>query len=351
MKKKTAKVTIRYAQTFRVEYFENYKLLTLLNPQQPTAPAQQFVLLPRGTAAPAGFASEQIVEIPIRRLIPLSHTHIACAMVLGVDSTIVAVNEAEYLPEEKILQKIAQRTIQNLGSGAELNSELVLSLRPDLIMTGGGADMKPYQAFLKAGIKVIPNADWLENSPLGRAESIKLLALFYDQEAQAEAKFRDIEAKYLSIKNLAKRATTRPQVLCDIPYKTTWYVPGGQSFFAQLLADARAKYHWHHTTSTASLPIDFEAVYPVALQSDYWLNLSVYKTKAEVLAQDRRFAAFKAFKNGQLYNNNRQATTKGGNTYYMWGIVNPDLILSDLVKIFHPELLPDYQLIYYQKIE
>jgi iron complex transport system substrate-binding protein len=345
------KVSIKYAKTFQVEYFENYKLLTLNKPFQSQATKLQYVLLNRGTQAPKGFLPNQIIEIPIRRMILLSHTHIACAMALGVDSSLVAVNEVGYLPDEKILQRIENQTIKNLGSGAELNAELVFSLQPDLIMTGGGSDLKPYQAFIKSGIKVVPNSDWLENSPLGRAEYLKLMALFFNQEKQAELKFQEIESKYLKIKDLAKKAKKIPSVICDIPYKSTWYVPGGKSFFAQLLADAQVKYHWQNDSSTASLPLDFEAVYPIALQADYWLNLSIYKTQAEILAQDRRFQDFKAFKKGELYNNNRKATSKGGNEYYMWGIVNPHLILSDLVKIFHPELLPNDELVYYKKIE
>jgi iron complex transport system substrate-binding protein len=344
------KINRQYAQTFQVEYFENYKLLTLNKASQNQASKLQYVLLKRGTPAPKGFLPAQIIEIPIRRMILLSHTHIACAMALGVDSTIVGVNEVKYLPDEKILQLIDNQKIKDLGTGGELNAEQVFALQPELIMTSGGSDLKPYQAFIKSGIKVIPNADWLENSPLGRAEYLKWMALFFNQEKQAERKFQEIESKYLKIKDLAQKARQKPTVICDIPYKSTWYVPGGKSFFAQLLADAQVNYHWQNDSSAASLPLDFEAVYPIALQADYWLNLSVYQTQAEIIAQDRRFQDFKAFQKGELYNNNRQATPKGGNEYYMWGIVHPHLILSDLVKIFHPELLPNYKLVYYKKI-
>jgi iron complex transport system substrate-binding protein len=349
--KKNTKVTIKYAKNFKIQYFEKYKVLTVYRPQNNQRDSTNYILISRGEKKPENIDNQQVIETPIGDWIALSHTYIACAKLLQSNEQLIGVNEVDYLPDVELLDKIKNGRVKNVGGGGELNEELIISIKPQLIMTGGAGAFKMYPAMQKSGIKVIYNADWLENTPLGRAEWLKFMAILVEKEELGDSLFNEIEVNYLKTKEIAQKYAQKPLVLCDIPFKSTWYVPGGKSYFAQLLADAQAKYHWADTPNEGSLPLDFEAVYPTALSAKVWINLGINNSKAEILAQDARFSQFKAFKDGELYNYNLKATAKGGNEYFMNGIVTPHLILADLVKILHPDLLPNHKFVYYKKIK
>ncbi|HEY1040948.1 MAG TPA: ABC transporter substrate-binding protein, partial [Bacteroidia bacterium] len=167
----------------------------------------------------------------------------------------------------------------------------------------------------------------------------------------ADSLFSETEANYIALKTGAKKAATQPRVLTEIKLNDAWYVPGGKSFMSTLIQDANAHYCWEGDTSLGSLPLSFEQVYKTAADADYWLNVLFAKNKADISKLDKRYMNFKAFKNTTIYNNNLQVTDKGGNAYWETGLICPDLILSDMVKIFHPELGKDTTLNYYKKLE
>jgi iron complex transport system substrate-binding protein len=213
------------------------------------------------------------------------------------------------------------------------------------------APISRYMTLANAGIPVIVNADWLETDPLGRAEWVKLMAALLNKEDEVNAKFSALEKEYNRIKDLAVKATVKPQVVVGMPFKGTWYVPGGDNYQTQLLRDAGAKYHWSDVAGAGSLALDFETVAPIALKADFWINMGNARSKAEIAAADQRYTRFNAYQKGTLYNSNKRLNDIGANDYWESGAVNPQLILADLVKIFHPELLPDHQLVYYKQLQ
>jgi iron complex transport system substrate-binding protein len=135
-----------------------------------------------------------------------------------------------------------------------------------------------------------------------------------------------------------------------MPYKGTWFVPDGTSFLAKFLHDAGASYQWATTKGTGSMGLSFESVAPVALTAEYWINCGTANSKADIEAIDRRYTDFRPFKTNGIYNFNKRTNREGSNDYWESGVVNPHLVLSDLIKILHPELLPGYQLTYYKQI-
>jgi iron complex transport system substrate-binding protein len=127
-------------------------------------------------------------------------------------------------------------------------------------------------------------------------------------------------------------------------------MPAGKSYVAKYLSDAGGKYLWSDDKSAGSLPLSFEVVLERAANADYWLNFSQsWQSLKDVVAEDSRYADFQAVKTGNLYNNNTRVNDSGGNDYWEGGISNPDIVLSDLIKILHPEILPNHQLFYYRK--
>jgi iron complex transport system substrate-binding protein len=200
-------------------------------------------------------------------------------------------------------------------------------------------------------LKVCVNADHLEHTPLGRMEWIKFFAAFFSKSEEADSIFTEAKNEYHRLKALVKTTQNRPEVFVNIRYGDVWFMPGGRSYMSSLLQDAGGKYMWAGDNSTGSMQIDFETVYQKAGAAEYWLNTGSWSSIAEVLRNDQRYGAFKAVKTGNVFNNNKRVNKYGGNDYWESGFLKPQVVLADLISIFHPGLLPDHELFYYQKLK
>jgi iron complex transport system substrate-binding protein len=206
---------------------------------------------------------------------------------------------------------------------------------------------------VKADIPLVITVDHLEETPLARAEWIKFFAAFTDKKNLADSIFTMTEKNYYELKKIAATATAQPSVFSEIKFGEIWYVPGGNSFAATLFRDANATYAWNENKETGSLHLSFEEVYNKAKDADFWLNMALVGSKNELLAQEPRYAEFKAYKTGNLFNNIKNMNSKGFSDYWETGILYPNRVLHDLVCIFHPELAEHLKndLYYYKKLE
>jgi iron complex transport system substrate-binding protein len=210
---------------------------------------------------------------------------------------------------------------------------------------------RTYRPMLDLGIPVLLNSEWMEETMLGRTEWVKVLGTLLGKEELAQKKFDEVEKKYLELAELGRNAETKPLVIGGLPYKGMWSIAGSKSYISNLLTDAGANWNWAKDTSTVSLQLDFESVYPIGVEADYWIRAGSATSKQQLLATDSRFSDFKSFQNGNVFNYNKRISPNGmGNDYWESGIVNPHLILGDLISILHPELKND-SLFYYQKLE
>lgn len=348
------KVTVEYAEGFTVEYFKNYKLVTLLSPWQGADITFEYLLLQCGTPAPEGYDEAIVVNIPVETIITTSTTILPHMKQQGVLNRLVGMDSALYTNIPEVAEGVQAGEIVEVGGGfGEMNIELVLELNPELVMLqqfseeGSGTRERLQQS----GIKAVLNADFLDTSPLGQAEWGKYVALFFNTEAIAQRSFTEVAQRYETLKALAAMQENKPTVFASSPFDGTWFMPGGQSYVAQLLADAGAEYLWADDNSAGSLFLDFESVFQRAADADYWVNLNQFwADAASALADDERYASFAAFQGGNVYNNNAIMNENGGNAYFETGVANPDVLLADLIKIFHPDLLPDHELVYYQPL-
>jgi len=347
------KVTVEYASGFTIEYFKNYKVVSVLDPYADTQKAFQYILVQCGTPAPEGFDQSAIVEVPIRSIITLSSSYLPFLKALGLYDRLVGVDTVSWIYDPDVLQKAKDGKLIEVGFGAEVNIEQVLNLNPDLIMTGIYRQSKfnNYPLLSDAGLKVVINTDFLESTPLGRAEWIKFMGVFFNQEQNATEFFTQKSDRYGEIATLANGVTDKPSVLWGVPGKDTWYVPGGRSFEATLFADAGARYWWENDTEPGKIPLAFEAVFDTAADSDYWLAADGYPTLSDMLTADSRLSSFTATANNRVWSNDARVNDAGGNDYWESGVVNPDIVLADLIKIFHPELLPDHELVYWRLLK
>ena len=348
-----AKASLTQTNGFSVEYHDTYKVLTVNTPTPGATDALTYVLVQCGTEAPAGFEPAQIISVPVKRVVAMSTTYLTVLDDLGLLDRLVGVDDATYTYNQKVIDLVTAGKIKAIGSGATLNVEAAIELKPELIITygSGSADFDSHPKLLEAGLKVVLNAEWLDASPLGRAEWSKFIALFFNQEAAAEDWFTAIADRYAQVKEIAAKAGSTPKLAYGTPYQGTWYLPGGASFAAQLIRDAGATYPYASDTSTASLPLSFEEAYSTTRDATYWINLPFVTDLAALVAQDSRFAEFGAYKNGAVWNNDLRSNAAGGSDYYESAVVRPDLVLADLVAIVHPDKLPGHEFYYYRQLK
>ncbi|MFN8373703.1 MAG: ABC transporter substrate-binding protein [Anaerolineae bacterium] len=340
---------------FSVEYFNNYKLVTVLTPYPGAEETFQYALVQCGTPIPDDLPENAlVVEVPVQSVVTMSTTYLPTLDLLGVTDRIVGMDEFDYVNTPSVRERIDAGELVEIGSGSGVNVEALLELEPGLVMTQsfGSPDYDAAPVLVDAGLPVVINGDWVDTTPLGRAEWMKFIALFFNGEAVVNEAFAGVVERYNALAEMTAAVETQPTVFVGSAYGDTWYMAGGASYAAQLLRDAGAAYVNADDTSTGGLPLDFETAYDIALEADFWLNPDqlFWFTLDDVSAADPRYEDFAAFQSGNIYNNNAIMNEFGGVDYYESGLSNPDVILADLITIFHPDLLPDHQLVYYQRL-
>jgi iron complex transport system substrate-binding protein len=349
----SGKAVIKYARGFSIDYYDHYKLVRVLNKLTGKTDTLQYLLVERGNPVPAGYPKAQVITIPVRTIIGMSSMHIALADFAEVADRIVGLGSLQYVTSPEVRKNIKAGKIAQVGLDGNINNELILTMHPDVLMDMGNPDagFGRYKTLTDAGVPVLLNVEWLETSPLGRAEWVKLMAALVNKEELVNKKFDSLAQDYDKLAALGRGAATKPHVIISMPYKGSWFVPAGESYMAQFLRDAGADYKWLDSKGTGSLALNFESVAPEALTADYWLNVGYVDTKAEITAKDQRFASFKSFKTDQVYNNNKLTNDIGSNDYWESGAVKPQVILADMIRILHPELLPVHSLVYYKQLK
>ncbi|WP_445664831.1 ABC transporter substrate-binding protein [Fodinibius sp. AD559] len=345
-------VHAEYAEGFQITYHENYKLLEILKPFQDQVDTLRYSLVPRNIANEVEVENTREIPIPINNLLATSTTHIGLAKMLDATDIITGMVGADYVYSEDIRNRLEKGELVSLPQG-ELNKEKILSMDPDLLMISGGqsSQFDNVKILMDSDIDVMVNSEWLETTPLGKAEWVKVLAALLNKESLANEKFSAVAKQYNRLKFKVSGVNDKPLVINNMPYKGAWFVSGGESFTAQFLRDAGADYPWFSSDETGGLRKSFEVIYEIGLQADIWINPGAANSKEDILAKDSRFKDFKPFQTGQIYNNNKRMSSSGGNDFWESGVVHPEIILADLIKIFHPQLLPDHQFHYYQKID
>ncbi|QOV21743.1 ABC transporter substrate-binding protein [Anabaenopsis elenkinii] len=347
------KATINYAQGFDVEYHKAYKVVTVKSPWRDANRDFKYVLVQCGAPVPENFRETQVITVPVDSVVSLSTTHLPHFTKLGLLDKLLGVRDFKQVNTPEVVERIKAGNITEVGRNNNTNIEQILELNPALITTYavGNTQTDSYPQLLDAGLKVAINAEYMENSPLGRSEWIKFTALFFNQEEKAEKVFNQIASKYEEIAAKTQLVNNRPTVFVGFNFQGTWFMPAGDSYVAKYLNDAGANYLWSDDNTSGSLPLSFEVVLERAANADYWLNFSQsWQSLQDLLNEDQRYNAFQAVKTGNLYNNDAQLNEYQGNDYWESGISNPDIVLSDLIKIFHPQILPKHQLVYYRKL-
>lgn len=344
----------QYARGFRIERFTGYKILHVINPWQGSRTVHfQYILSDDTSRIPDSLKQHPVIQVPIKRVICMSTTHVAMIDALGESNAIVGISGSDYITHPGLRSKLERGEVRDVGADQTLNYELILTLRPDLVFAYGiTAEVNGMVNRLEGlGIPVILNGDYLEDQPLGKTEWIRFLAPFFAGDQKADSVFISVASSYTQLKDLIGDTRQKPSVMTGLPWKDTWYIPGGKSFAAAYIRDAGGTYLWEDLDSREAVPLDLEAIYARAASADIWINCGAAGTLAEIVETDKRLSRFQPVGTGKIFNNNAQINPAGGNAFWESGVMAPHLILADLISIFHPEVLPDHELVYYKPLE
>lgn len=350
----TPKAT-NHAEGFMLQSFKDMMLLTIKKPWPNSEKTYRYALVDRNKAASITLNKNDfdgIILTPVERIVTTSTTHIPALELLNAEETLVGFPGCDYISSEKTRTRIDNGDIRELGKNEGVNTEVLLDLKPDVVI-GFGVDgaNKTFETISKANIPVIYNGDWVEQSALAKAEWIKFFGALYGKEKEADSIFNTIEADYMNAKSIAAKATNSPSILSGAMHKDIWYLPHGSSPEAQFLKDANTNYLWKDTTGNGSLALSFESVFEKAIDAELWLSPSYYTSYEDLSKASDLYSQFKAFKNKNIYTFSNTTGKTGGVLYYELGTARPDLVLKDLIKICHPDLLPEYTPFFFKPLK
>jgi iron complex transport system substrate-binding protein len=291
------------------------------------------------------------IVVPVEKIAVASTTYYGFLELLGEINSIKGacfVNNVPY--NQTINQKFESNQIVNLGDAFSPDIEQIMMLQPQIFMLSSyNQQDESVKRLVNAGVSVVYNNEWTENSLLARAEWLKFIAAFYNKEKQADTIFSKMEKNYFEAKQLTENVNVKPTILAGSNFKGTWYMAGGKSYMGQLFTDAGSDYFFKNDTTTTSLALSYEMVLKNFHSCDVWLNAPV-NTMQKLFAMDERNRLFKAAQNGSVFAFTAKTKENGANDFWESGIANPDIVLKDVIWALHPALLPDYQPVYIEKL-
>lgn len=347
---------IRYANGFSIEKLgSGITLLKITSPWPNAKTAFTYALVPKEKAAFITLPKEAydaIITVPIQNIVVTSTTHIPVLEALNVEDKLIGFPDTQYISSPKTRALIEKGQVKELGNNEAINTEMLIALQPELVV-GFSIDSqnKTYETIQRSHIPVVYNGDWTEETPLGKAEWIKFFAPFFGLEENGDLIFSAIETAYISAKELAENATNSPTVLSGAMYKDVWYLPGGNSWAAQFLKDAHATYIYADTKENGSLSLSWESVLEKGKTADFWVSPSQFTTYAKMAESSPHYTQFDAYQKQKIFTFASTVGETGGLLYYELGPNRPDLVLKDLIHILHPELLTNYQPIFFKPLE
>ncbi|MEC5174079.1 ABC transporter substrate-binding protein [Chryseobacterium nepalense] len=290
-------------------------------------------------------------QLPFKKIILLNASMVGYITELGAENMIIGVASPEYIYSENIQKFVREGKIQNVGNEQKYDVEKIISLKPDAIFTNHIASFdNTYKLLKDNGIQVVFLDEYLEQNPLEKTAYIKLFGKLFGKSDTALAKYDEIIKNYQDLKQMAAKAKERPTILANEMYGDIWYLPGGKTSLAHFISDANANYILKNNTEEKAVTMSFEEVFAKAGQVQYWINAGNHPSKKEMLTMNPVYSKLPVFNKGKVYVITGKEKAKA-NDFFESGVVRSDLVLKDYIKIFHPELLPGYQLTYMKELQ
>lgn len=356
-KEKSTKIStvinsIKYAKGLELYKYKGFRIMKVTKPWPEATTEFIYILKEKGVVVPDSLKQFPIISIPLQSIVTTSTTHIPALEMLGVENTLIGFPSTNFISSSKTRKRIDAGKVHEVGVNEHLNTEILINLKPDAIVTFGiNNNNSTIDNLKKSGLSVLINGDWTEQSPLGKAEWIKFFGALYNLDDAANSIFKSIEQNYTTALDLAKKTTSIPTVLSGAMYQDQWYVPQGESWASLFLKDAKANYLWNNTKGIGSLSLPFEKVFEKGQNAEFWIAPGDYFSLKQMSESNSHYTEFASFKNKKVYSYSVNKGSKGGIIYFELASARPDLVLKDLIKIFHPKLLPNYKPFFFKKLE
>ena len=340
---------VKYAKGFDIQYFESHINLIIKSPFPDSK--QDYVYMLKKKTSRQNRELESI-EIPLKKIVATSTTHVPMLEILGAADVLVGFPNADYIASPGTRKRIDQGKLIDIGKDMGLNTEMVIALQPEAVIGFALDDSdKAYSTLRKNNVPIIFNGDWLEETPLGRAEWIKFFGALLDRDKEADSIFNQIDKEYLKACEIAKQSKQTPTIMSGILFKDQWNLPAGESFTARLYRDANTNYLWKESKGQGSLVLNFESVLDRAREADFWIGSGIYTSREDLIEANGHYGEFRAFNKNQIYTFSKRKGAGGGIVYFELGPLQPHIVLKDLIKVTHPDLLPGYEPFFLQPLD
>lgn len=330
--------SVEYAQGFAIFHYLDYTKVVVYNPWDKGKELASFDLV-------KGKPKKGQLQVPLNKVAVFSATQLDAMQKLGLLDNVIGISDVKYLKNKEILKRYAEHKVTELEENNNYFIEEILETKPHAMFYTPFSSGEKMPRVLTP-IPAIPYLDYMEPSPLGRAEWIKFTAAFFGKRKLADSIFNNIENQYLKLKRLASHVKNRPTVFSGKFYNGQWYVPGGDSYVAHIFQDAGGDYLWKNIRRQSSFPLNFESVFKKAQNADFWRITGTFGVKpsySELANENQLFTKFEAFKKHHVIYCN-----PGKTAYFETSPLAPQDVLADFIKAFHPKLLPNYKPRYYK---
>lgn len=275
------------------------------------------------------------VHLPLKRVVVMTNSLAHLMVELEVENCIAGVCEPEYISDTLIRSRLADGSIVDCGNSMYPTIEKIMGLHPDAIMVSP-FEGTGYGQLEKLGIPLLECADYMETSPLARAEWIRFYGRLFGAAHCADSLYDKVKSDYNALKEIAAKTVMRPKVMLDTRSGSAWYVAGGSSTIGRMIADAGGVYLFADNDNSGSVPLSFETVFDKAQDADVWLlkNSNSIPLTYNLLESDfKSYASFKPFKEHNIWVCNVNEVP-----YFELSSFHPEMLLGDFISIFHPEM-------------
>lgn len=340
------KASVNYADGFSIEYHNSFKILII--DATDTTESQTFVLTQCG--APIPNTNFPVITIPIESAFLSSTTQYPSFIELRSVTKITGIGQVGFISSEEIIEHVKTNDVVEFAANFEVGTEAVIESNPDILMSNGFPD-PAYSKLAELNIPVINWMDWQETSALGRAEWMLITSSLLNQELAGTLFINKVISNYEEVVQKATRARSDKVALAGSAFQGTFYAPGGASYIANLLKDANIGYVWSETTDTGSLYLDLESVIADGVTADIWINAPAqWATIEQGLSEDSRYGELDCVQESNVWTHTLLVNKQGADDYFERAASRPDLLLADLVKIAHPNLMIEHNFEWYRQI-
>ena len=345
-------LSFHYARLLTLVEHDGYTIADISNPWMPGKRLHRYYLVPKSNNSDLSsqtFADGTVIRTPIERAAVFTTVHCALLTELGLGSKIVGVADAKYIKVPYIQQQIEAGCIVDCGNGLNPVVEIIMNVKPEVIMLSPFENSGGYGKTEEIGIPLIECAEYMETSPLARAEWMRFYGLLFGVGDKADHLFQQVDSSYTALKQQAEKAGEGRSVIVDKVTGSVWYMPGGRSTIGQMLQDAGANYPWATDEQSGSLALPFEAVLEKGGEADVWIlryNSDHDLQYDELLSEYHGYSHLKAFRQQEVYGCNVEQSL-----FYEETPFHPERLLTDFLQILHPEMTGLPALRYYKKVK